>query len=735
RIILGRKYEASQNFLDHIFYESTDLLLLVDPADGHIHLANNQASQYFKISSEDNLAHTHINSLLIQPFTPNQISIIDKSIRGDNTFKREMEFARKDGTKFYASVTIKSISIEFPKYIWLVRISDESERYASKKETEQNRKMLYKIIDIFPHKIYLKDQKSRFLLVNQSVAEDHKKTKEELIGKSDMDLFDPETANILMAEELEILGSGKDKVVKEETFEGEDGTKHIYQTTKIPFYIDELNEMGILGVNIDITDIKQAEAALVESEARFRMLMEQASDGIYLADAAGLIIDANPRACQMFGYEKAEFIGLNIKNLIDNTFAGSGGIIQSNNFSKKNSVIVERQFIKKDGTSFVVELSATLLADGTHQGIIRDITERKTYDDMLKENEKKFRTLIENSSDIICILDTDFKIKFVSSSSLRILGFLPKRLENQDPIQIVHPEDRQKSIDLMQECLKTKDVLSLSEVRLRNNDDEYIYFEVFASNFISDSIINGIVLNCHSINERKKTENKLLDTNYELDSFVYKASHDIKAPLRSVMGLIAIAKKEFKEPRLQIYLEMMNKSVLNLDTFIRDLTLFSRNSRQDIVSQQIDIQKLINESLESLRHMENVDKITISTDIPKGFKFNSDITRVSTIMNNLISNSLKYHKFEPSSSFVKITVRENQEVVIITVEDNGLGIEEKYVDKIFDMFFRASDKSYGSGLGLYIVKTALQKVKGTIEVQSRINEGSIFTVKIPKLKN
>jgi PAS domain S-box-containing protein len=611
---------------------------------------------------------------------------------------------------------------------------DITERVHDKNILEENRKMLRQIIDLLPHQIYLKDNKSKFLLVNQSVADIQGRNMDEIIGKTDFDLFPEEEAKEFRRIEEEIILSGKTKLIKDEYSTNPDGSMRVMNSIKIPFYLTNKKEMGILGINIDITEAKMAERAIRQSEIKYKMLMDQASDGIYLSDENGKILEANPKACEMFGYSMQEFLSLNIKNL---GAPQNGNDLQMKlpDLKNRQSVILERKFIKKDGTPFTVEVSAKLLEDGRHQAIIRDITERKHLENILKDNERKFRALIENSSDVILILGENFKINYASPSLERILGFHPDKITGKVLFDIIDSQNINMVNYFLSETLTMKGINHILEsLRLVNSNGDFVYGEVVAVNLLEDPVINGIIINFHDITKRKITEMELLNTNFELDSFVYKASHDLKAPLRSVMGLIKLAKLELKDNTQQKYLDMMNKSVLSLDAFIKDLTLFSRNNRLEVESKLISLPGLIDEALDNLMFLENAYKIKINKNFEIKSEFYSDVTRVGTILNNLISNAFKYHRFE-NNSYINILIEADKDWATIIIEDNGSGIDSLYVDRIFDMFYRASENSYGSGLGLYIVKNAVTKLNGTIEVDSILNKGTKFKVVIPNLIN
>lgn len=702
--------------------------------NGRFVIANQSIADYYNTTVENMIGKRDADFLNLQD--ARRIEQDDREVieSGREKYISEEYISNQDGKRRIWQTTKIPFYIDEEKAPAVLGISiDITERVDDKRVIEDNRKMLMKIINALPHQIYLKDNKGKFLLINQGLANFHRMSSEEILGKTDFDLFRKEEAEMFYKIDQEIIRTGRAQYIPEEYFTDKKGNTKVNHTVKMPFYINEKNELGILGINIDITEEKLAEKAIKESEAKYRMLMEQASDGIYLSDKEGYIVDANQRACQMFGYELEEFLNMNIKKLAD-PVAFTDTILRMPDSKDRQSIIIERRFIKKNGTPFTVELSAKLLDDGSHQAIIRDITERKRVEMMLKDNERKFRALIENSSDVVIILSENFTLKYASPSVTRILGYEPEKILHTSFFELCLPEEIDRVSKFLSEIISNPTGNhSLDEIKIRKRSGDFIYSEIVATNLLKDSIISGIIINCHDITKRKQTEKELLNTNFELDSFVYKASHDLKAPLRSVMGLIKLAKIESNDEKQHMYLNMMNKSVISLDQFIKDLTQFSRNSRLEVEAIEIDFEEIINECLNNLKFMENVDRVTVNKKLNIQSKFYSDLTRLGAIFNNFLSNAFKYHRFENNNSYINILIHADDERATIVVEDNGQGIEPLHVDRIFDMFYRASESSYGSGLGLYIVKNAVNKLNGNINVQSVVNQGTKFTIVIPNL--
>lgn len=231
----------------------------------------------------------------------------------------------------------------------------------------------------------------------------------------------------------------------------------------------------------------------------------------------------------------------------------------------------------------------------------------------------------------------------------------------------------------------------------------------------------------------ERSNNELLAANKELDSFVYHTSHDLKAPLKSVLGLVSLSKREITDnTNLKTYLEMIEKSVQKLEEFIRSVIEYSVNTKTDIEREQIDFDNLIAESLGQLQEFDGMEKMTVNREINLSKPFYSDPKRLSIVFNNIISNAVKYRS--GNNPELKINVEQVNGHVAIAFADNGQGIEEQYQGTIFDMFTRASEGSSGSGLGLYIVKGTIDKLDGEILVHSTPGVGSTFTVNLPNQK-
>lgn len=238
-----------------------------------------------------------------------------------------------------------------------------------------------------------------------------------------------------------------------------------------------------------------------------------------------------------------------------------------------------------------------------------------------------------------------------------------------------------------------------------------------------------------SSDELFRANQNLKKVNEELDRFVYSASHDLKAPLSSLLGLIELFKMDIQNPEnVAQYLQMMQTSITRLNKVILDLADFSRNERLEIKQKKIEFKDLIQEIIDSLKFIPNVSEIHFKINIQENTTaFYSDSLRLRIMLNNLITNAIVYHNFHQSTPIVIIDIIYDDKRAIIQILDNGRGIAEEHHQKIFNMFYRAAEDSRGSGLGLYIVKGIVEKLNGEIDLDSEHGVGTIFSIELPNM--
>ena len=233
------------------------------------------------------------------------------------------------------------------------------------------------------------------------------------------------------------------------------------------------------------------------------------------------------------------------------------------------------------------------------------------------------------------------------------------------------------------------------------------------------------------IDFQEKAES-LSNANRRLEDFVSGATHDLKAPLSSMLGLLQIFRLEDDADQQDAYLQLIEKSIHRLDKLILEVIDYTKNVHQEVSREKIDFHTLLSEVLESMEYMEHASEIKKEISITQSAPFFSDAHRLNVILNNMISNAYKYSSTHRRQGFVQIEIDATAKRVHIQISDNGQGIPEAQLGKIFDRGYRASNEgASGSGLGLYFVKEAIDKMGGTVHVSSSLGQGTCFTIDLP----
>lgn len=228
----------------------------------------------------------------------------------------------------------------------------------------------------------------------------------------------------------------------------------------------------------------------------------------------------------------------------------------------------------------------------------------------------------------------------------------------------------------------------------------------------------------------KEKISELEKINDELNRFIYSTSHDLRSPLMSVLGIINLARLDNSVKDPNGYVDMIESCILKLDGFIQKIIEYYRNSRLDVEYEKIYFDNLLQECITNFKPQNAAIEFQLNIDQPVDFK--GDTFRISVILNNLISNAVKYQKPDEANPKVNLTVKVEPHKATIWIEDNGIGIISEHLNNIFKMFFRSKNNNKpGSGIGLYIVKEALSKIGGTINVESKYGEGTQFEITIP----
>ena len=252
---------------------------------------------------------------------------------------------------------------------------------------------------------------------------------------------------------------------------------------------------------------------------------------------------------------------------------------------------------------------------------------------------------------------------------------------------------------------------------------------------IKNSIINAADL--YFMRKELKEKNiRLKKLHTEMNKFVYSLSHELRGPLMSISGVTKLAKIEIEDPRTLEYLDMIDSSTGKLDDFIFKMLDFYRSTKIDHSITAISFKDLLDQQMIAYEDKFELNDFDIQISVDQSEEFYSDDAKIRVILNNLFSNSVQFNSSsENENQRISISIKSDDSQAIIEIEDNGVGIEEKHLANVFNLFSRATHKNVGTGLGLYMVKESVEQLGGEIEINSEINKWTKVKVTLPTIRN
>lgn len=235
----------------------------------------------------------------------------------------------------------------------------------------------------------------------------------------------------------------------------------------------------------------------------------------------------------------------------------------------------------------------------------------------------------------------------------------------------------------------------------------------------------------HSVRELSQKKAQMEDHNQQLELFVYKASHDIKGPLRSIMGLTQIGLNDVQDTTAVEYFQHIYKCTRRLDNLLMDLLKLTKVKQAEVEKQEVDLPVMLQEIIQSFSNIKHFDLVKTEVDIQEGLRLVSDEKLLYSVLQNFTENGIKYCDPYKEQPYLHIQVEQNAEGTTFTFKDNGLGIPAEQLPKIFDMFYKVDPSSDGTGLGLHIVKLTIEKLRGKLRVRSKVRVGSMFILTFP----
>lgn len=667
-----------------------------------------------------------------------------KEINLKGQVKEEALLRRKDGQRFWAEMMTLPLHDAAGKLVgYSTLMLDITARKEAEDELQKSEWHFKSLVNKAPVFIWTADLKARITYANT--------TWQTFIGMSFEGSLGHAYKLILHPDDLEpVLKTYMDSIETQQPYELECRLKHfdgeyrwIYFSS-VPQYTTNGEFLGFMGVGADITERKNTEQALAESEIRFRTLTDDIPVMIWMVNPDTRITHANKACCDFFAQTLAEISGQVAEMVAHPDDLGSVKEIYGNAVKERKAYSLECRIQRWDGEYrwMLYRGVPRFLPSGEFLGFIGigiDITDRKHAELAMLESEMRFRTMAEACPIMIWLNNAEGNLTYANKGLLDFYGLPFETVANRGWEPYIHPDD----LALLNTTLAQAHNQHIEfdfEFRLKRSDGEYRWLLTRgAPRFQEDGTYLGLVGTCIDITEirqaRKELEIKVqertsqLETlNKELEAFSYSVSHDLRAPLRSIDGFSRMLLNKTKDKLNtdeQRYLTNVCENTQHMGELIDDMLKLSRLSRAEMVKEDIDLSLISKSILEA--HQQQEPQRRVEFHIADHMIVNADASLIRVMLENLLSNAWKFTS-KKAEAVIEVGMKQEDGKPVYYVRDNGAGFNMKYSDKLFGAFQRLHrmDEFSGTGIGLATVLRVLHRHGGRIWAEAAVDQGATF---------
>ncbi len=628
---------------------------------------------------------------------------------------------------------------------------DISARKKAEQAVRESEAKLQAILDNAPACIYLKDREGRHLFLNQYSLKAFNWTLEQSIGKANAELFPPEIAEGIEANDRAVWESGAPVYVEEKVLQS-DGI-HVNYSAKFLLYDLAGNPYALCGISTDISDRKRAEAALQQSEARYLAIIEDQTELISRYRPDGTPLFVNESYCRFFGIKREDIIGRTYAPIIFEEDRDRVNELVATISWENSVVVIENRVIAKEGVRWTQWINRGIF-DENHcllecQAVGRDITDRKRVEDALKESQERLQLALEASGDGLWDWNMETGEVYYSPRYMQMLGYEPNELPFDVSTweYLAHPDDMVWVKNILEAHCKDSSFPYAFDYRVRNKSGEWQWVADYGKVVARDKHGKPLrMIGTHrDIGDRKQTEAILLEAKEAAESasraksaFLASMSHELRTPLNAILGFTQVLERDSSlTQKQQEQIAIINNSGEHLLSLINDILEISKieAGRLTLNPNSFDIYALI-EGIETMLQSKAEAKglqVLCECDVSVPHYLTGDEGKVRQVLSNLLDNAIKF----TSTGGVSLRVRadenardanlEEEFFLFFEVSDTGSGIVAEELDKLFAPFVQAeTGKKYreGTGLGLAISRKLVELMGGDIAISSRLGEGT-----------
>ena len=643
-----------------------------------------------------------------------------------------------DGTEYYTETTKSPVSNadgDISHAITVVR--DITERQKAEKTLRRSEERYRTILEETGDGYFETDLAGNFTYINDAQARLLGYSKEELIG-ANYKTFTPEEAVKAvfkayhdMYETGEPLKDFTDKVIRK------DGSLGFAETSAFPIRNDKGEIIGFRGVRRDITERKQAEEALKESNLLIESVLESAPDGVYLMDLKGTFLYGNKKAEEIVGYERDELIGksfLDLNLLPEEQLEKAVKLLECNNRGQSTGPD-DLQLKKRNGTLVWIEINTSVIWRGEERqviGFVRDITGRKETENALRQSEENYRTLFDSAVVGICVIDFDaMRVVTGNQAAARILGFSSiKEAIRMNPLDLVPPDERQWIIKLMMD-LSEQDSQQIYELRMITKDGREIWISAGGARVMHQGKLMGLVSFTDITEQKRQSEQLMLsDRLASIGELAAGAAHEINNPLTTVIGFSQLLMEKDVSDDIHQDLALIHSEAQRAVGVTKNLLAFARKHKP--VKQLNQINGIIEDVLKLRTYEHKIKSIEVekqlAPDLPESMV---DYFQMQQVFFNIVINAEYFMTQAHNRGTLTITTENHNDTVKISFADDGPGIPPENLSQIFNPFFTTKETGKGTGLGLSICHGVVSEHSGQIYARSRPGEGTTIFIELP----
>ncbi|MGG7034529.1 MAG: PAS domain S-box protein [Flavobacterium sp.] len=728
------------------FNSSPHAVFISEQETGKIIECNEALMNIYGYSREEVLGKTTLELNLYKNPEDRQ-KVIETAKEFGHIRNMELIGLHKSGSELTLIVSLEVCQISGKPH-FIVTLNDITERKKTENELHISQEKFALAFHSSPDAIFISDQETgEFLESNNSVETIFGYTREEVIGKTGLGL------NLYKNPE------DRQKVIDLLLKDGSVNKKEVLGRHKLGHDLNVLLTVGLETINNrsyfittvhDITERKKIEEKLLISQQKFAIAFNSSPDAIFITEQdTGIIIEVNDAVETVFGFSREEIIGKTGRDL--NINDDSEDQQKALDAFKENGHIRNMEVIRKhkSGSNLILLMSVeSSIIEGKpcYISTLHDITQQKLAAEKLLESEERFKSIISVSNTGAWEYHTDTDFLWCSPEYFSMLGLNQSDYEilghknlQETWIDLLHPDDKEHAINHFTEYLNNGSLgIYENQFRMKHANGNWIWIWSRGQTLRdSEGKVTNLTVGTHiDITERKLTEIELQKLNVDKDRFISILGHDLRGPFNSILSVLDLLclNHDIEKEESEELLQLAYKSAKNTASLLDDVLTWAtaQSGKMSFNPEVINFKDNSTEVIELLQPTANSKNISIELHSNDNLMINADKNMIRTILRNLISNALK---FTNTGGQITVSAGKIGDISIISVSDNGVGIDPKNISKIFDkgQLFTSTGTANekGTGFGLKLCQELVEKHKGKIWVESELDKGATFYFTLP----